>query len=414
MMFLTENEKQMLAGANGRTVSKAMEILTALGDIYGAENMVAINSVHLPGASVVIAGDSGVKFVEDMSAGINRLAVFTTLNPSAFDRSQWPEFKLKEDEPALQIRLTEAYEKIGAISCHSCTPYLVGNIPRMGEHIAWGESSAVIYANSVLGARTNREGGPSALASAITGLTPAYGYHLGQNRKGQLLIKVTVPVNGFYDYGNLGYYVGKIAEERIPVFTGIPASVSVDELKSMGAALASSGAVALFHIIGVTPEAPTLETAFGGNEPIEIHNVGEKEFKTVEEKLNKAPGNVTDWVFLGCPHTSIQEYAHIASLLEGKHLNSGVELWVASSKAVIALAESMGFSDIIESAGGRIVCGTCPVNTLSDKIARRNGYQSISTNSAKMAHYMPGQFNILTRYGSTKQCIDAAISGYWE
>ena len=413
-MYLSDNEKKMIDGEKGPSVRKAMEILTALGEIYDAEKMIPISGVHMPGASVVVTGESGVKFIEEMSAGIDRLAVFTTLNPNALDEKRWAALKIKKEEAALQIRLTEAYKKMGAIACHSCTPYLIGHIPRLGQHVAWGESSAVIYANSVLGARTNREGGPSALACAVTGLAPAYGYHLDRNRQGQLLIYFSDTISGVYEYGSLGYYVGKLAGDRVPVFTGISPSVTTDELKSLGSALASSGAVALFHIVGITPEAPSLEAAFHGIAPVETYNVTKKELQSVDEKLNRAPGNAVDWVFLGCPFISIQEYAYIASLLEGKQVNSGVDLWVASSAAVYAMAQSMGYTDIIKSAGGRNVCDICPVLTLSDKIAQRNGYRSITTNSAKMAHYMPGQFNMLTRYGSTRKCIDAAISGYWE
>jgi predicted aconitase len=413
-MKLTDEEKQMLDGEMGPAFRKSMEILVAMCEIYDAERMVRVASVHTPGCSVVVAGEAGVKFVEEMAKSVDAFAVLTTLNPGALDRNKWSELGLTEADRTLQNRLTLAYEKMGGVSIHTCTPYFIGNIPRKGEHVAWGESSAVIYANSVLGAKTNREGGPTALASAITGLTPAYGFHLDENRKGQLLVNLNVPIKGFYDYGNLGYHVGKIAADRVPVFTGISPEVTWDELKILGAALASSGAVALYHIVGVSPETPTLEAAFDGLKPSETYEIGQKELDAAAENLNRAPGKDVDWVFLGCPHTSIKEFAEIASLLDGKRLHNGVDLWVSSSVAVKAMADGMGYSRIIEDAGGLIVCETCPVLALSDRIAERKGYRSITTNSAKMAHYMPGQFNILTHYGSLKKCLEAAVSGHWE
>lgn len=275
-MRLTDEEKRMLDGGQGTAVCKSMEILVALGEIYDAERMVPVQSVHMPGSSIVVAGEAGTSLVEEMSASVERFAAFTTLNPCAIDRAQWQALALREEEVEPQLRLTRAYEKMGGISCHTCTPYFIGNVPRMGEHIAWGESSAVAYANSVLGARTNREGGPSALASAITGRAPAYGFHLDENRRGHLLVEVATAIQRFYDYGNLGYYVGTIAQEKVPVFAGIPPSATPDELKILGAALASSGAVALYHAVGVTPEAHTLEQAFGGTPPTTRLEVGRK------------------------------------------------------------------------------------------------------------------------------------------
>ena len=413
-MRLTDEEKRMVDGEQGPAVRKSMEILVALGEIYGAERMVPVKSVHMPGSSIVVSGEAGASFVREMSESVKSFAAFTTLNPSAIDRVCWQDLALRQEEVDPQLRLTEAYERMGAISCHTCTPYFIGNVPRLGEHIAWGESSAIAFANSVLGARTNREGGPSALGSAITGRAPAYGFHLDENRLGQLLVEVDTPVQGFFDYGNLGYYVGTIAQEKIPVITGTPPNPTLDELKILGAALASSGAVALYHVVGVTPEAHTVEQAIGNARPSATLKVGREELTQTAEKLSTAKTPTVDWVFFGCPHTSIQEFGEIAALLAGKRIHSGVDLWVSSSVAVKALADIMGYSATIEAAGARIVCETCPVLALTGSIAERKGFNSITTNSAKMAHYMPGQFNILSHYGTTAQCVRAAIRGRWE
>jgi predicted aconitase len=413
-MQLSDEEKRMLAGERGPAVRKSMEILTALGDIYGAERMVPVKSAHISGANIIVAGEAGTRFVEEMSKSVERLAAFTTLNPCAMDRTHWQDLGLRPEEVEPQIRLTRAYEKMGAFSCHSCVPYFVGNVPRFGEHVAWAESSAVSYANSVLGARTNREGGPSALAAAITGRAPAYGLHLPENRRGRLLVEVTAKIEGFFDYGNLGYYVGAIAQDQVPVFTGLPAGASNDELKSLASALASSGAVGLYHAVGVTPEAPTIEHAFGGPPPKTGLKVGRQELVQAAEKLSCAKGSAIDWVFVGCPHLSIQELAFIAAILRGKRLHPGIDLWVCTSLGIKTLADVMGYSADIEAAGARMVVDTCPVVTLSREIAQRKGFQGITTDSAKMAHYMPGQFDIMPRYGDTEKCLAAALSGRWE
>ena len=352
-MHLSDQEKQMLDGKRGKAVRKAMEILTAVGEIYEAERMIPVNSAHISGANIIVTGEAGARFVEETSSGVDSLVAFTTLNPSSIDRKRWRDLAMPEAEVEKQIRLTRAYEKMGAISCHSCTPYLVGNLPRPGEHVAWCESSAVSYANSVLGARTNREGGPTALASAITGRTPAFGLHLDENRRGHLLVEVTSPIKGFFDYGNLGYYVGAIAQDKNPVFTGIPPDVTIDELKSLASAMASSGAVALFHIVGVTPEARTLEQAFAGGGPEITIQAGPKEMKKAEDKLSMAAGSDVDWIYLGCPHLSVQEFGEIAALLHGKRVHEGVELWACSSPAIKIQADYMGYTAAIEAAGGQ-------------------------------------------------------------
>jgi len=412
-MQLTEHQQRMLSGEHGPAVRKSMEILVAVGEIYGAQRMLPVESVHLTGASIVATGEAGVEFVEEMARSVERLAVPATLNPGSLDRMKWAEMELEEDRPELQKRLSAAYEKMGTRCTHTCTPYVVGNAPKRGEHVAWGESSAVIFANSVLGARTNREGGPTALASAITGLTPEWGYHLDENRKGHLLVDVRVPMSSAFDYGNLGFHVGKIAKDRIPVFTGLPRDITQDQHKILGATLASSGAVAMYHVVGVTPEAPTLEAAFGGRDPEETHVVDAAAMGEASGRLNKAPGQGVDWIYLGCPHLSLDELERVASFLDGKRVEEHVALWVSSSFIVNDDARQLGYTQRIEAAGGHVISGTCPVLALSDVIAQRKGYESITTNSAKMANYMPGQFNIRTRYGSLEQCLEAALTGRW-
>jgi predicted aconitase len=412
-MFLTDEETTMLNGDKGPAVKKAMEILVALGESFGAERLVPINNVHMAGSSVLVAEEAGTRFVEDIRKQGGNFVTRVTTNPTAVDPTQWDAIGIPESDNVLQTRLTDAYAGMGANTCNTCIPYLVGNSPRFGEHMAWGESSAVVFANSVCGARTNREGGPSGLASALTGRTPEYGFHLKQNRYGKFLIKVEVPLNDMTDYGTLGFFAGKIAGQDTPVFTGIPAAPTLEELKALSAALAASGAVSMFHAVGVTPEAPTLEEAFGGGEPQNILVFGPAEKQQAEAALNKEPSDHVDWILVGCPNASVQEIREVAEALQGKKIHKDVTLWVTTAGAMYAMAERVGYIQTIEEAGGVVVRETCPFLARSRVIAPKKGYKTLTTNSAKMAFYAPGQFGLPAHYGNLDRVMKAAINGVW-
>lgn len=408
-MNLTFEEQKMLDGAYGKSVQKSMEILTSLGDIYGAERMIPIKSVHMPGSSIVVAGEAATSFVEQMGENGTEFAAYTTLNTGAMDMDCPRELGFSEEAIARQKRLTGAYGRMGGVPCHTCTPYLIGHCPKFGEHVAWGESSAIAFVNSVIGARTNREGGPAALAAAIAGRVPAYGYHLDENRRGQFLIHVETALSDIAGYGALGYWVGTRVESGVPVFTGIPADVTTDQLKALGAALASSGAVALFHIVGVTPEAPTLEAAFGGASPKEVWHVGRAELQTAFQTLSKQQGQPVSLVALGCPHSSLSEIMQVASMVEGKRVKTA--FWMLCAQPVKYLAERSGHKKILEDAGVTLVCDTCPVLGAMAEPMEKTGMTAMATNSAKLAHYAPGQWKIPTYYGTTEQCVNAALKG---
>src|SRR5512138_2721643 len=234
-MHLTSEEQQMLAGELGRATQKAMEILTALGTIYAAERMVPVTSVQIAGVSFDNLGEAGLEFLSEMAAGGGRVSVLTTLNPAGMDIENWQALGIDAEFARNQERVIAAYARMGVITTCSCTPYFFGNLPHFGEHIAWAESSAVCFANSVLGARTNREGGPSALAAALTGRTPCYGLHLDESRRPGLTVQVEAALNDTRDFGALGVALGRAIEARrrkvIPYLRGIPAA-SVDQLKS--------------------------------------------------------------------------------------------------------------------------------------------------------------------------------------
>jgi len=401
----------MAKGEYGPAIENAMGILVALGDIFEAERLVDIKSVHMPGSSVVVSGDAGLQFVEETCKTGAQFRVMVTLNTGAVDFRLWKQLGLPEEVVEKQFRLTKAYQDMGAIPLHSCCPYLCGNTPRPNEQVAWGESSAVVFANSVLGARANREGGPSALASAITGKSPMYGYRLDRNRRSTHVIRIDADLKSITDYGALGYCVGKIVKDGVPLFIGMR-DPSVDELKMLGAALASSGAVALFHVDGVTPEADSISRYLKEDKPQEIE-IGQKQVDEAYHLLSKAMEKPVDVVCVGCPHCSIQEIAEAARLLKGKRVDSHVAFWICTSSPVKALADRMGLSQAIEEAGALLVQDTCPVLAPMKEVAPKLGYRTVATNSAKLANYAPGQCKLMPHFGTLEDCLNSAISGMW-
>lgn len=410
-MLLTQYEQEMLDGKHGWGKQLGMEINTQLGNIYGAERMIPIQSVHMVNSSVLLSGNAVVDLIEEVVASGAKFAVPVTLNPASIDYENWKELGFAEDIHKRQVRLTKAYQSLGGVPLHSCTPYLGGNIPNYKERVAWGESSAVCYINSVIGARTNRFGGPAGLAAGLTGVVPEFGYYLDENRLGQYLIQVDAEMNEIMDFGLLGYYVGEIVTSGVPVFNGLSGNVSKDGLKMLCAALASSGSVAMFHVVGCTPEAPTLEAAFGGKEPVQVIHYGPEEAKKALDELNKHNGEDVGIVVVGCPHCSLEEIGQVAHMLEGKRIKDGIEFWVEASVPVRALAERAGYTEILTSAGAQIVSDTCPVHCFEKNFLENKQFSSLATNSAKLAHYVPGSCGISTYCGTLEQCVRAALTG---
>ena len=366
----------MLAGENGEVVERLFRLLVRLGDIYGAEEMIPVGSVQVSGVSYKSIGDPGLEFLEDFAAKNAKVKVLTFLNPAGMDLESWKDLGFPEHFATHQIRIMEAFRKMGIVTTATCTPYLAGNLPRFREHIAWSESSAVSFSNSVIGARTNREGGPSALAAAICGLTPNYGLHQDENRRPDVIIDVDAPLQYNSDFGALGHYVGKQVKNKIPFFRGIR-DADTDQLKALGAAMAASGAVALYHAEGLTPEATLMETS--GLETIEV---GQSELDQTYAKLNTAQS--PDIVILGCPHASLREISTLAGKLEGKTLAKPI--WICTSRVMKEAAERLGHVETIESAGGRVVADTCMVVSPIEEM----GYGTVGVNSGKAANYLPG------------------------
>jgi predicted aconitase len=375
-MYLTKEEEKILNGEQGEVKERMFRLLVNLGDIYGADKMVSIGSVQVAGVSYKSIGDPGTEFLEDLARKNAKVQVLTYLNPAGMDLENWKEYGFPKDFAKNQLRIMDAFKKMGIVITSTCTPYLAGNLPRFREHIAWSESSAVSFSNSVIGARTNREGGPSALAAAICGVTPNYGLHLWENRQPTVKVKVDTDISFSSDFGALGWYVGRQVKNKIPYFTGIK-NADTDQLKSLGAAMAASGSVALYHVENLTPEADIVES-----KGLEAISIGKKEIKEAYEKLNT--GKKPDIVIFGCPHASIREISQLADKLSGKKLKKPV--WICTSRMVKEAAERMGYNEIISNAGGSVIADTCMVVSPIEQM----GYKTTGVNSGKAANYLPG------------------------
>jgi len=375
-MYLTKEEEKILNGEMGEVQERMFRLLVRLGDIYGADKMISVGSVQVAGVSYKSIGDPGIDFLDDMSSQNTKVKVLTYLNPAGMDLEDWSKFGFPKNFAKNQLRIINAFKKMGVVITSTCTPYLAGNLPRFREHIAWSESSAVSFANSIIGARTNREGGPSALAAAICGRTPNYGLHLWEKRQPNVRIKVNTDLVYNSDFGALGYFVGKTVKNKIPYFTGIN-NADTDHLKSLGAAMAASGAVALYHIEELTPEADLTN-----NKDLETIEIGKKELNDTYEQLNS--GEKPDIVIFGCPHASLREISSICERIKGKKLKK--PLWICTSRLMKEAADRMDYTVIIEKAGGHIIADTCMVVSPIEDM----GFNITGVNSGKAANYLPG------------------------
>jgi predicted aconitase len=401
MLTLSPQEQALLSGEAGPGVRKAIEIVVALGQIYGAQRLVNIGSVQVAGVSYRNLGEAGLEFLSEWADQGARVRVPTTLNPAGMDLHAWRELGFSETFAHRQLAVIDAFEHLGVQTTCTCTPYLVGNVPSQGEHVAWAESSAVSYANSVLGARTNREGGPSALAAAILGRTAAYGLHLDENRRATLKVDVRCAVRTPSDFGALGYLVGKTARNRVPLFIGLDKNCSQTALKTLGAAMAASGAVALYHAAGVTPEADRPDILAPEYDSFIVDDL-----RPAYAALN-ADTQQIDLVWFGCPHASLEEMADIVRLLDGRPVKTA--LWITAAREVRDQAENEGLVSTIEACGGKVVADMCAVVAPMKEL----GFRTAATPSAKGATYLPSHAGLLVRYGTVEQCIEAAVSGAW-
>jgi len=412
-MELTTQQRAILNGAEGPYLAQCMRWLVEWGDVMGAQRLVRVDNTHalLPVPNLMARGaskhtmDSYINGLKEACSHRTAPGCYCTVHTSFITLD---ELNVPENDPE-QVRLQKEIAQMGAdagfIPTFTCAPYLVGNIPLKGEICAWTESSAVVYANSILGARTTRHGNESAIAASLLGVVPEFGVLLDANRKGTLRIEVTANLEAPSDWGALGYFAGKAAGLGIPVFNGARRP-SQDEAKQLCAALATSGGVTMCHIAGVTPEAPTLEAAFHSDVPREFLSFTDETLRAMYASLRNHTGDEIDSVILGCPHASIREIAEIAHLLKGKRVADGVRLWVDTARGTKGSADAMGYTKIIEDAGGRILCDTCPTNM-------RIPAKRIVTHGFKQAHYARGMVGAEVIIAKTEPCVRAAIAGRW-
>ena len=405
---LTERDRGLLAGDEGAAAARAMRIVVRMAEVFQAASLLDITQAHID--STIYIGEANLDFAERLVRDGARVVVPTTLNASGLDEHGWREWAVPADWAEKARRQMVAYEQMGCLPTWTCAPYQTEHAPRFGQQIAWGESNAIVYANSVLGARTERYPDLLDICAAITGRVPAFGLHLDENRRGQVLFQIEgVPQKLQQDdsfYPVLGHLVGKAAGDRVPVIDGLAVTPSADQLKALGAAAASSGNVGLFHIAGVTPEAPTRQAAFAGHAPGQILQVDLPSLRQARQELTTGDGEGLDLVVLGSPHFSLAEFQRLASLLRGRR-HPSVRFLVTTSRAVAHLARQSGLLDPLEAFGGQVTVDTCILTSpmLPPEVRR------LMTNSGKYAYYAPGLLGVQVVFGSLEDCVRSAAAG---
>lgn len=391
---LTPEEKEMLEGKHGKATRKAMEIITTLGEIYGAERLIPVTSVQIAGVSYHNLGEAGLEYLSEMAED-GQARVLTTLNPAGMDMLEWEKHGISKEFAANQQRVVDAFAKMGVVTTCTCTPYLIGNLPHYGEHIAWAESSAVCFSNSVIGALTNREGGPSALASALTGKTAEYGFHLEKNRMAQVGYLVEPDLKTTDSFGLLGKTIGDRTGKKIPYITGI-SNATTDQLRSFCASVATYGGVALFHMEGITPNRTTI--------PDITETVTKQDLEKARQELDDEAAEI-DFISVGCPHASINDIARIAEMLDGRKVTDGKTVWITTAKPTKDVAIRMGYYDKIEKAGAYLVSDACCA------VAPLKGrFKGLMTDSAKACYYARGKNKFDIKIRTVEECIQEALT----
>ncbi len=404
----------MANGEGGPAQALAMSILVRMADVYGASELMDISQAHID--STIYLGDATLEFAERLASLGAKVVVPTSLNVSGVDECGWKDWAVKPEWAAKAARQMLAYERMGAVPTWTCAPYQTHMRPVFGQQIAWGESNAISFANSVIGARTERYPDLLDICCAITGRVPAVGLHLTENRGGQLWLRlVDVPRALQQDdqfFAVLGHLVGKLADENIPVIDGIVVSPAEDQLKAFAAAAASSGRVALFHMVGVTPEAPTLEAAFHTDARMKscaasAIEITVADLRAARRELTTADGRELDMVILGSPHFSLAEFSLLAPLVAGHHAHPRVKFLITSSRLMKEHAHETGVLAPIVAFGAQITLDTCILASpmLPPEI------KTLMTNSAKYAYYAPSLLNTRVTFGSLADCVRSAIEG---
>ena len=407
-LALTERDRGLLAGDEGPAAALAMRIIARMAGIFQAASLLDITQAHID--STIYIGEANLEFAERLAGDGARVSIPTTLNVSGLDEHGWREWSVPSAWAEKALRQMAAYQQMGCLPTWTCAPYQTEHAPRFGQQIAWGESNAIVFANSVLGARTERYPDLLDICAAITGRVPAFGLHLDENRHGEVLFQIEgVPPmlqrdDSFYPV--LGHLVGKTAGDRVPVIDGLSIEPSADQLKALGAAAASSGNIGLFHIVGVTPEAPTRQAALAGVAPGQVVRVDLPSLRQARRELTTGAGEGLDLVVLGSPHFSLAEFRRLAPLLHGRR-HPNVRFLVTTSRAVAHLARRAGLLGPLDAFGGQLTVDTCILASpmLPPEVRR------LMTNSGKYAYYAPGLLGAQVAFGSLEDCVRSAAAG---
>ena len=405
---LTTEDRALLSGSDGEATALAMRILVSAAELLRARSLVQITSAHIDGC--LYHGDGGVEFAETLVAAGGQVAVPTTLNVGALDLLHPDSVRVDQSKTSMARRQMDAYVSMGAQPTFTCAPYQIGHEPGVGEQVAWGESNAIAFANSVLGARTERYGDFLDACCALTGRAPLYGLHIAKNREAKVVVDVTAVPGALKDqdvvYPVLGTGLGLEVGREIPLIVGLPPTVTRDQLKALGASAASTGAVALFHVLEVTPEAPTLDAVISKDGPM-------RQIALKPDMVKRALGRLTtadaaeqiDAVAVGSPHFSITEFEALLKLIRGRCF--AVPFYACTARATLRDLERRGDLHVLREAGVEIVADTCVVVT---PILPESG-SVLMTNSGKFAHYGPSNTGYDVVYGSLEDCVESAVSG---
>ena len=408
-LTLSPKDMEQLHGEYGPAARMGMSIVVRMAEVAGAKELLDITGAHID--STVYIGEAGLEFAERLASLGAKVSVPTTLNVSGLDEHHWQEWAVPSEWARQAYRQMVAYRSMGTVPTWTCAPYQTDLRPAFGQQIAWGESNAIVFANSVLGARTERYPDLFDICCAITGRAPAVGLHLTEHRAGQLLFRlVDVPEKLMQSddfYPVLGNLIGKQALDKVPVIAGLLVRPDEDQLKAFGAAAASSGGVAIFHMIGVTPEAQTSDVAFHGKPPLATIEINMEKLWHSRLELTHTDSSRLDMVVLGSPHFSLSEYRRLAPMLQGKRRHPDVKFLVTSSRAMTQLAEKAGLLGPLQEFGAQITVDTCILTSpmLPEEI------QNLMTNSAKFAYYTPGLLGRKITFGSLEDCVNSAVTG---
>ena len=398
-MHLDSAQEKLLRGDGGEAKQFAMEIVSKVGDAVGADSLVPIKSAHVL-AHYSSLHDAGVDVLERFANSGGKFAVPTSVDPASIDLENWRSFGIPEEYARQQFRLCDAYAKLGGMRCWTCVQYQVCNFPKGGETVAWAESSAVVFANSVLGVRSNKITSGMDVACAVLGLTPKFGMLNDENRVARIAFRLSLDSLTDLDYRSIGFFVGRKAGSRVPALLGLPADVSSDQVKHLGAAAAAAGPVTMVHLPGITPGIKTLSDATGGSKVEEVE-VARSDLDDVGSDLNQTT-EAPDLVALGVPHLSVNELGELAKMLEGRKLKQGVKMYVYTSSQAYDMAERTGIGAAIERSGARMSHSTdAEISPLS-----RLGFKVVMTNSAKMAEIVSSEGEIKMRYAPQRKIIE--------